>query len=390
VPGYLHAPLEKGEDESDSLREDARLANDLGFDARFLDEVPFLRTPGVVFANQAKFHPVKYLRSLLLTLRARGVDVFENTEANSIEVDPVRVKANDRTLNCKFVVIATHVPLQGATNTASAALFQTKLASYSTYAVGAKLQSGVIPPASFWDTADPYFYLRIDRHRGYDYAILGGADHKTGQASQPQEHYKRVEQRLRQMFPQVEIDHRWSGQVVETNDGLPYIGEIIPHQFIATGFSGNGMTFGTLAAIMACDAFAGRRNPWSSLFDVHRKKMLGGTWDYLKENKDYPYYMAKQWLTAPGARTLRGITRGEGKVVMCDGERVAAYRDDNGKLTTKSAVCPHMGCIVRWNGADKTWDCPCHGSRFQATGEVMAGPAEAPLADLEKNSGSDS
>lgn len=385
VPGYLHAPSSGGEEEEiAALREDARLANELGFDAQFMEEVPLLQKPGVVFADQAKFHPAKYLRGLLLALREQGCHVFENTEASSIEVDPPQVKANDCTLRGKFIVIATHVPLQGANNTVSAALFQTKLASYSTYAVGARIAAGLVPEASFWDTADPYFYLRVDHHRDHDYAILGGADHKTGQTPDPQAHYERVARRLRELFPQAEIDHRWSGQVVETNDGLPFIGEIVPHQFVATGFSGNGMTFGTLAALMACDVFTGRRNPWSALFDVHRKTVLGGTWDYLTENKDYPYYMAKQWLAEPVAQTLRGIGRGKGKVVIVEGQRAAAYRDDEGKLTLKSAVCPHMGCIVRWNGAEKSWDCPCHGSRFMATGEVMAGPAESPLPDLEK------
>jgi len=381
VPGYLHAPAKGTAGDTTSLQEDARLARELGFDATFLEKVPFIGVPGIAFANQAKFHPAKYLRGLLLALRAQGGHVHENTEASSIEIDPPRIKANGHTIHCKYIVIATHVPLQGATGTTSAALFQTKLASYNTYAIGAKIPSGAVPEASFWDTADPYFYLRIDRRRGYDYAILGGADHKTGQTSNPQQHYGRVAKRLGQLFPKAIIDHRWSGQVVETNDGLPYMGETAPHQFVATGFSGNGMTFGTVAAMMAADAFAGRRNPWSGLFDVHRKKVLGGTWNYLKENKDYPYYMAKQWLTKPGANSLRGITRGEGKIVLVDGQRLAAYRDDKGKLTTRSAVCPHMGCVVRWNGVEKTWDCPCHGSRFQATGEVMAGPAEGPLAD---------
>ncbi|MEI9897089.1 MAG: FAD-dependent oxidoreductase [Chthoniobacter sp.] len=372
VPGYLHAAGKKGEDEAASLQEDARLAAELGFDATFMEAVPFVKVPGIAFANQAKFHPAKYLRGLLLALREQGGHIYENTEASSIEVDPPTVKANDRTIHCKYVIIATHVPLQGATGTTSAALFQTKLASYSTYAIGARIKTGTVPEASFWDTAQPYFYLRIDRHKGHDYAILGGADHKTGQTPDPQRHYDAVEKRLRQLFPQAMIDHRWSGQVVETNDGLPFIGETAPHQFVATGFSGNGMTFGTLAAMMAADAFTGRRNPWTALFDVHRKKLLGGAWNYLKENKDYPYYLAKQWLTKPGATSLRGITRGEGKIVMVEGARVAAYRDDQGKLSMKSAVCPHMGCVVRWNGVEKTWDCPCHGSRFQATGEVMA------------------
>lgn len=381
VPGYLHARTRREEDAAASLQEDARLATELGFDATYLEQVPLVHTPGVVFANQAKAHPAKYLRGLLRCLRERGIHVFENSEAGKIEVDPPTVNTNDHTIRGKYIVIATHVPLQGATGTLSAALFQTKLALYSTYAVGAKIKPGLVSEASFWDTGDPYFYLRIDRKKGYDYAILGGADHKTGQVRDPQKHYERVEKRLRQLLPEASIDHRWSGQVIEPNDGLPYIGETAPGQFVATGFSGNGMTFGTLGAMMAVDAFIGRSNPWRKLFDVDRKTLLGGTWNYLKENKDYPYYMLKRMLAKPGANSLRAVGRGEGKIVQVDDRKMAAYRDPHGKLTVKSAVCPHMGCIVRWNSAEKTWDCPCHGSRFMATGEVMAGPAEQGLAE---------
>lgn len=383
VPGYLHAPGEEKDSEKEiaALKEDAQLAVELGFDAEFLERAPFVDRPAVRFANQAIFNPAKYLTGLVEVLRKKGCELFEKTEAGEIELDPPRVKATGHSIGSKLIVIATHVPLQGAVGTVSAALFQTKLASYSTYAIGARIEKGAAPQASFWDTAEPYFYLRVEEHADHSYAILGGADHKTGQTDDPEAHYRQVEERLHQLLPTAKIDHRWSGQVVETNDGLPFIGETAPGQFIATGFSGNGMTFGTLAAMMATDAFTKRKNPWADLFDVHRKKVLGGTWSYLAENKDYPFYLAKEWLKKPDADSLRDVPNGEGKIVVMEGSKVAAYRDDEGKLSVRSAVCPHMGCIVRWNGVEKTWDCPCHGSRFQATGEVMAGPAETPLAE---------
>jgi glycine/D-amino acid oxidase-like deaminating enzyme len=330
VPAYLHAPVSKrtDADEIASLQEDAGLAAELGFDAQFQERVPLVECLGVRFANQALFHPQKYLAGLLKILKERGCQLFENTEASEIQVEPAVVKANGHTIRRKFVVIGTHVPLQGATDTVSAALFQTKLASYSTYAVGAQIAKDSLPQASFWDTADPYFYLRIEHRKTHDYAILGGADHKTGQVRDPERHYLRVEKRLRQLLPKAKIDCRWSGQVVETNDGLPFIGETAPGQFVATGFSGNGMTFGTLSAMMAADAFAKRKNPWSRLFDVNRKKLLGGAWNYRIENKDYPFYMAKRWLAKPGASSLRGVKRGEGKILVLGGSKVAAYRNE--------------------------------------------------------------
>ncbi len=187
------------------------------------------------------------------------------------------------------------------------------------------------------------------------------------------------------LVPEVKtIDHEWSGQVIETNDGLPYVGETAERQFAAKGFSGNGMTFGTLGAMMACDAVLRRDNPWQDLFSVNRKKLRGGTWDYLKENFDFPYYLVADRFTPAEGNSPRSVARGEGKILQIDGQRIACFRDDNGKLSQMSAVCTHLGCQVRWNNAERTWDCPCHGSRFQATGEVLAGPAESPLEPVKR------
>ncbi|HWB60802.1 MAG TPA: FAD-dependent oxidoreductase, partial [Chthoniobacteraceae bacterium] len=213
-----------------------------------------------------------------------------------------------------------------------------------------------------------------------DYAVFGGGDHKTGQARDPARRYRELEQKLKALIPGAKVDHRWSGQVIETNDGLPFMGETAPKQFVATGFSGNGITFGTVAAMMARDLIGGHKNPWQELFSVNRKVVRGGIWDYIKENKDYPYYFIKDRLAAPDAKSLRVVKRGEGKIVWTKGKKLAVFRNAAGKLSIKSAVCPHLGCIVHWNGVEKTWDCPCHGSRFKAMGEVIAGPAESDLA----------
>lgn len=182
----------------------------------------------------------------------------------------------------------------------------------------------------------------------------------------------------------MEVDHHWSGQVIETPDGLPYLGETASQQFAATGFAGNGMTFGTLGAMMAVDAFQKRKNPWAELFHVRRKKIRGGTWDYLKENKDYPYYLLRDWLGGAEAKSLKAIKRIQGKILHLEGKKVAAYRDAQGEVSLCSPVCTHLKCIVGWNDAEKTWDCPGHGSRFAATGEVLAGPAEEPLEKLSE------
>jgi Rieske Fe-S protein len=185
------------------------------------------------------------------------------------------------------------------------------------------------------------------------------------------------------MLPQVEVTHRWSGQVIETPDGLPYIGNTAEHQCAATGYGGNGLTFGTLAGMMMSDAILERRNPWAELFDPGRKALGRSTWDYLKENVDYPYYMIRDRFAGPDARSLGAVPRGEGKIIELEGKKVAAYRDGSGQLTLRSAICTHMGCVVGWNASERTWDCPCHGSRFKPDGDVISGPAEAPLGELE-------
>ncbi|MCE9548707.1 MAG: FAD-dependent oxidoreductase, partial [Planctomycetia bacterium] len=241
-----------------------------------------------------------------------------------------------------------------------------------------------VPDALFWDTDSPYKYMRVDPHPSYDYVIFGGEDHKTGQVTETQQCFDRLERALHSVLPRAQVDRRWSGQVIETNDGLPLIGDIAERQFIATGFAGNGMTFGTLAGLMARDAVLKRDNPWQELFSPDRKKIRGGTWRYLKENVDFPFYFLCDRLAPAEAESTRAVGRGEGMVLKIDGEHVACSRDKDGKLTQVSAVCTHMGCLVRWNGAEESWDCPCHGSRFKPDGKVIAGPAETPLEPIGK------
>ena len=380
VPGYLHASL-KGTDKKDeeTLKEDAQLAAEMGFDARFLRSVPITGRPGVQFDQQAKFHPLKYLDALLAQIPGKGSHVFEESEADRIEADPLTVHCGRHKIRCQYLMIATHNPLMGTQNLLSATLFQTKLALYTSYVLGARLPSGLAQEGLFWDTTEPYYYMRIDRRGDEDYVIFGGEDRKTGQEENVSMIFPRLEAKLKTVLPQADVVDRWMGQVVETNDGLPFIGENNGQQFVATGFCGNGFTLGTLSAMMVRDRFLKRKNPWFDLFAVNRKKFHGGTWRYLKENSDFPYYMLRDRAAGAEKESPNELKSGEGKILSLDGKKVAAYCDDKGKITLSSPVCTHLKCIVHWNPADKTWDCPCHGSRFKPTGEVFSGPAEEPL-----------
>ena len=380
VDGVKHAaPGQVTEQQMKHFQEEAALSVEFGFNARYVEEAPFVGLPGVVFGGQARMHPGKYLAALSTIVDGDGSFVFEETGCDEVVDDPLSVKARDHTISCQYVVLATHTPLMGTTGLASATLLQTKLYLYTSYVVAGRVAKGVLPDRLFWDTADPYHYLRIDAQPDHDIAIFGGNDHKTGQVEAEQHCFETLEGAAKALIPGLEVTHHWSGQVVETNDGLPFIGETSPGQFVGTGYAGNGTTFGTLAGIMAADAALGLKNPWAELFDVGRTKIRGGAWNYIKENIDYPYYMLRDRITGPDATSLRELQRGEGKIIELRGERVAGYRDDDGRITTLSPICTHLGCQVEWNTAERTWDCPCHGSRFTATGEVLAGPAESPL-----------
>jgi glycine/D-amino acid oxidase-like deaminating enzyme/nitrite reductase/ring-hydroxylating ferredoxin subunit len=383
VDGFLHEPVRGSGDGAKDLQEDAALAADLGFDAAFIDDTPLRGGPGIRFDNQARFHPRKYLAGLAKAIVDGGSRIYEHSNAGEFGDDPVCVKANGHTLKCDDIFIATHNPLVGNSSLIGATLLQTKLALYTSYVVAGRVSPGTVPDALYWDTADPYHYLRLDPHRDYDLVIFGGEDHKTGQASDTTDCFQRLEKTLTTLLPGVDVTHHWSGQVIETPDGLPYIGRASDHQYIATGFSGNGMTFGTLGGMMASDAILGRKNPWTDLFDPGRKAVRAGAWEYLKENADYPYYLIRDRFAGAEARSLRAVKRGQGKVIEREGTKVAAYRDEDGKTTLRSATCTHMGCIVAWNAAEKTWDCPCHGSRFTPAGDVISGPAETPLAKID-------
>jgi glycine/D-amino acid oxidase-like deaminating enzyme/nitrite reductase/ring-hydroxylating ferredoxin subunit len=384
VDGYLHAPVDGDERAHvEGLQEDAALARDLGFDVEYIDAAPLVHRPAIRVAGQARVHPRAYLAGLAHALVAMGGRIFEQSPASEFTEAPNAVRSQGHEIRCADVVLATHNPLAGLTGMLGATLMQTKLALYTSYVVAGTVASGTVPDSLWWDTNDPYQYLRIAPGNGRDLLILGGADHKTGQQQDTTSCYSDLERRLTSLVPGVDLTHRWSGQVIETADGLPYIGKTADHQYAATGFAGNGLTFGTLAGLVISDTILHRRNPWVDLFDPSRKAVTRGLWDYLKENMDYPYYMIRDRFAGADSRAQREIARGQGKVVQRNGERVAVYRNDDGAVEMRSATCTHMGCIVRWNAAERTWDCPCHGSRFTPQGAVISGPAESSLAEVD-------
>jgi glycine/D-amino acid oxidase-like deaminating enzyme/nitrite reductase/ring-hydroxylating ferredoxin subunit len=381
VPGFLLEALAGEGLPAQELEKQAQLARELGFAASLVRQIQPFGLSGVRFEGQGVFHPRKYLQGLLRTIAGHGSYVFEQTAVDEFSEMPLMLKAHGHRVSYDSVVLATHTPRMGNSGKLASTLLQSKLALYSSYAIAGRVPSGQLAAGLYWDTADPYSYLRVESQPGSDFAIFGGADHKTGQVTDTSSCYESIERMLRRFAPTFELTHRWSGQVVESIDGLPFIGETAHRQFVATGFGGNGMTFGTIAGMMARDAVVGRSNPWREMFDPSRTSVRAGAWDYLKENRDYVYYMIRDRIASRHAVTLRGLRPNEGRVVEIDGRLVAASRDSQSVITLRSAICPHMGCEVHWNQAEATWDCPCHGSRFKPDGSVIAGPADGPLPE---------
>jgi glycine/D-amino acid oxidase-like deaminating enzyme/nitrite reductase/ring-hydroxylating ferredoxin subunit len=380
VPGFLYAAGHDLQTETRDLLDQTELAARLGFDVFFTQSCPVTHQPAMGFATMYKFHPVKYVNGLVQRAQAKGALIFEASPAGSFSDDGRSLTCNGHRISFQHILLATNVPLQGNAGTLGAMLLQTKLAAYTTYAIGARVSREAAPEALWWDTSDPYLYLRIDYDDQGAYAILGGEDHKTGQCDDTELPFQRLTAKLHQLFPEAQPDCRWSGQVIETVDGLPYIGEV-EGQFVGTGFAGTGMTMGTLTAMMFADHVRGVANPWKDLFRVDRKE-LSSTWDYLTENKDYPYYLAKGAFEGE-KQAAASILCGEGKILRRGTKKIAAYRASDGQLHQRSAVCPHLGCVVAWNAAEETWDCPCHGSRFTPEGDLIAGPAEKGLDSVE-------
>lgn len=362
------------------LQQEQKMAVEMGFPVRYLNSVDPTGQPGLIFPRQMTFHPLKYLHALTRAASQQGVRIHELTNVSEFSSTPRHVIANGHRITYDQVIIATHVPLQGNGGTMGSALFQTKLASYSTYAIAAKAPAGLLPEMIWSDTADPFHYLRVNRTPEGLTIVWGGEDHKTGQVEETVERFDRLEQSLARIAPGASVSHRWSGQVVETVDGLPYIGGTDDGQFIATGFSGNGMTFGTVAAMMARDYVSGKRGDLEDVFSPSRVEMAA-VGNYLRENKDFPYLMIKDRIGIEEGE-VPSLRPGEGRVLKAEGERVAACRDEKGKLHQLCAVCPHLGCIVAWNNSEGNWDCPCHGSRFEADGKLIAGPAEEDLKPI--------
>jgi glycine/D-amino acid oxidase-like deaminating enzyme/nitrite reductase/ring-hydroxylating ferredoxin subunit len=375
VDGYLFLAAD---DTPDSLERELAAARRAGFhDAELLPRAPlsaFDTGPCLRFPRQAQFHPLRYLAGLAAAITRQGGRIFTGTHADRIHGNgrPRVVTSTGRVISADAIVVATNSPVNDRV------AIHTKQAPYRTFVIALEMPPSAMVPALYWDTGDPYHYVRVhavDAERAL--LIVGGEDHKTAHEDDARERFSRLESWTRKRFRMAgDVAHRWSGQVLEPADGLAFIGRNpgdSERVFIATGDSGNGMTHGVIAGMLIRDLVLGQHNDWTALYEPSRKPIKA-----IKEFARINLSAAGgygDWLKPGEVSSLDDIARGTGAVLQRGARKLAVYRDADGTLTACSAICTHLGGIVRWNSAEQSWDCPCHGSRFSPQGEVLNGPA---------------
>lgn len=341
--------------------------------------LPFHVAFGLQFPGMARFHPMAYLRKLAAAVAAAGGMIHEGTRAAIPEGGDTCVVGTDRggTVRAKSVIVATHSAYVGISS------FDMRVYPFQSYVIAARVTKP-IGDALYWDDASPYHYLRIADSGDPNLLIIGGADHKTGESVDERDGWMKLEDYTRQRWSDFTVERRWSAELFEPDDGVPYAGEVptMKNVYVATGFSGVGLTFGTACGEMIADLILGRENPLAAIFSPSRFKPMAEATEFIKENLDVAKEFVKGKLIDPvKVASLDEVPKGTGRLVSYRGQNLAVYRDDAGLTHALSPVCTHAGCNVHWNPAEKTWDCPCHGGRYACTGERIYGP---PPHDLEK------
>ncbi|MET3499197.1 glycine/D-amino acid oxidase-like deaminating enzyme/nitrite reductase/ring-hydroxylating ferredoxin subunit [Mucilaginibacter rubeus] len=376
--GYLYA---ENEDEVKMLDDIYQGATKVGVPVKYTDEVP---TPipfqkALAFDGQAQFHPIKYLKGLLKAYLEAGGTLLENTLVEKIvtEDEIHNVQAGENKIRAKNVIYATHMP-------PNINVLNFECAPYRSYVLAVKLHSGKYPDGLIYDCQEPYHYVRTHVIDGQELLLIGGLDHKTGH-EEPEKAFGDLEKYARKYYNVSSVKYRWSSQYYVPVDGLPYIGRMplaANGIYCATGYNGNGMMLGSVAAQILADLVSGKGSKYEKLFNPGRIKPIDGFSEFVKENADVAYHFVADRLNIKSTDSLNRLKPGTGKVVEVDGNKIAAYRDDDGTIHALSPVCTHAACIVSWNSEEKSWDCPCHGARYDIDGNVLTGPATKGLTRI--------
>ena len=392
LDGYLTVNEKHAHRRDELLEEERTAAVRAGLPAAIVPQLPDgwpALGPALRFPHQAQVHPMRLLGGVIRHLQQKGVTICTETKATEIHGGPdARVETEaGPVVSCAAVVVATNTPVNNLV------AVHTKQSGYQSYVIGVRMRAGALPPMLLWDGLweddARYRYLRLlDGTPGTaDLLIVGGEDHKTGQAPEHADPWQALERWTREQFPAAgRVEYRWSGEVMEPADGMAFIGPNAvgrKNVFVVTGDSGNGMTHAAVAALLIPDQIMGLEHPWSKLYDPARKVGLAALREFAEENLN-TLAQYRDWFRKGDVADESEIQPGQGAVLREGLKRIAAYRDEAGTVTRLNATCTHLGCVVRWNGLESTWDCPCHGSRFDKTGKVIHGPAMSDLAPADE------
>ncbi|SFG81972.1 FAD-dependent oxidoreductase [Pedobacter insulae] len=373
--GYLFAQDEKQVEElSKILAASKRAGIEVTETAEICVPIPF--QSAIIFTGQGQFHPIEYIQKLAVAFIDLGGVISENTFVNEVEKkgDLYHATTPNQVFTGSKLVYATHaVPGVNA--------FSFKCAPYRSYVLGVTLKDDHYPEDLAYDMMEPYHYFRSHEIDGQSYLIVGGEDHKTGQGD-PTQAFESLETYIKQYFNVKEVAFKWSSQYYIPTDGLPYIGPspALADAYVATGFNGNGMMFGTLSAMIISDDILNKKNDYAALFSPSRIKPLAGLGEFIQENANVAWHFISDRFKTEEIAKLKDIPNDTGQVVEFEGEKLAVYKGPRGKVTALSPVCTHAGCIVNFNPEEKTWDCPCHGGRYDIEGNVISGPPLRKLA----------
>lgn len=379
-PGYLFS---QDEDQSKELQEIFNATHEANVQAVWTEKlpVPIPFEKAINFPGQACFHPTRYLYSLAQAFEQEGGVLLQQCRITGIdEGEPNFVHSNEGSFRANHFIYATHIP-------PGVNLLHFRCAPYRSYAIACKLKKETdYPEAMVYDMYDPYHYYRTQKIDDENYFIAGGEDHKTGHEENTEACFRKLEAYVRKFFPVASVENRWSSQYFEPTDGLPYIGHLPGHPgtiYTATGYGGNGMTYSAVASQVLADMIVTGESEYQELFDPNRIKMVAGFSNFMKDAADVVGKFIGKLLPADKLDQLVDLAPGEARVVKFEGHRLAVYKDENGVVYALNSACTHIKCEVAWNNAEKTWDCPCHGSRFSYTGEMVTAPARKDLEMVE-------
>jgi glycine/D-amino acid oxidase-like deaminating enzyme/nitrite reductase/ring-hydroxylating ferredoxin subunit len=377
--GFVYAQDEKQAEQLEKVFEASKQA---GVDVAYTDQipVPVEFQKAIVYRGQAQLHPSRYVYALAKAFEAAGGVIRQQCMVRNVDgKDVLEIETSQGRVKARNLIYATHIP-------PGVNLLHFRCAPYRSYVIAVTLKDGNYPEGLAYDMYDPYHYYRTQEVDETRYLIAGGEDHKTAHVSNTDACFLKLESYVRKYYDVDQVAFRWSSQYFEPSDGLAYIGHLPGNPdnvFVATGYGGNGITYSHIAAITLTDLIVNGTSAYADLFAPGRVKPVAGFTSFVKENADVFVQFFGKRLGQGSIQEISDLAAGEARVVKYDGDSIALYKDETGKLHAVSPVCPHAKCMVGWNSAEKSWDCPCHGSRFSPEGEVLTGPARRGLEKVD-------